>query len=288
MQASAAPYEERLHAAPEGTASHDERPAQQAHLPDRRVLQRQHKSFREFRHRHVHRAAWSAGAAAVCDCGSVCDCEDAGCASCSNEHTRSAWRHYARRHQGRDGFSEGGCDTAQPVAAQPPSPLLIPLFFFFLFPQPKRAERGNARNLRARRHPNFQKRAQRRHLLLHLYTTSVGRLKQRADNFCQGLTDLTTAPPQLLHTTSPRTQTQCRALSCALVRLEARSVRLPYPRAPTPRCPGRPPRCRPRWRHAASWPRTLGTRQRRAAARWPLAAAATPERPEVRRKQLRQ
>ena len=97
MQASAAPYEERLHAAPEGTASHDERPAQQAHLPDRRVLQRQHKSFREFRHRHVHRAAWSAGAAAVCDCGSVCDCEDAGCASCSNEHTRSAWRHPALR-----------------------------------------------------------------------------------------------------------------------------------------------------------------------------------------------
>ena len=69
-------------------------------------------------------------------------------------------RHYARRHQGRDGFSEGGCDTAQPVAAQPPSPLLIPLFFFFLFPQPKRAERGNAGNLRARRHPNFKKRAQ--------------------------------------------------------------------------------------------------------------------------------
>ena len=45
VHASAAPYEERLHAAPEGTASHDERPAQQAHLPDRRVLQRQHKSF---------------------------------------------------------------------------------------------------------------------------------------------------------------------------------------------------------------------------------------------------
>ena len=183
----------------------------------------------------------------------------------------------------KEGTDSPRVRTAQPGRAQPPSPVL---FFFFLFPQPKRAERGNARNLRARRHPNFQKRAQG--TPPYLYTTSVGRLKQRADKFCQGLTDLTTAPPQLLHTTSPRTQTQCRALSCALVRLEARSVRLPYPRAPTPRCPGRPPRCRPRWRHAASWPRTLGTRQRRAAARWPLAAAATPERPEGRRKQLRQ
>ena len=159
MQASAAPYEERLHAAPEGTASHDERPAQQAHLPDRRVLQRQHKSFREFRHRHVHRAAWSAGAA---DCGSVCDCEDVGCASCSNEHTRSAWRHGTTRDATKQGTDSPRVRTAQPGPAQPPSPLLIPLFFFFLFPQPKRAERGNARNLRARRHPkpNFQKRAQ--------------------------------------------------------------------------------------------------------------------------------
>ena len=61
--ASAAPYEERLHAAPEGTAAHDERPAQQARLPDRLVVQRQRKSFRELRHRHVHRPAWSAGAA---------------------------------------------------------------------------------------------------------------------------------------------------------------------------------------------------------------------------------
>ena len=61
--APAAPYEERLHAAPEGTAAHDERPAQQARLPDRLVVQRQRKSFRELRHRHVHRPAWSAGAA---------------------------------------------------------------------------------------------------------------------------------------------------------------------------------------------------------------------------------
>ena len=147
MQASAAPYEERLHAAPEGTASHDERPAQQAHLPDRR---RQRKSFRELRHQHIHRAAWSAGTAAVCDCGGVCDCEDVGCASCSNEHTRSAWRHphyHARLHQGRKGrfLPEGAALRVRP-SAQPPSPLLIPLFFFFLFPQPKRAERGNARN----------------------------------------------------------------------------------------------------------------------------------------------
>eukprot|EP00964_Phaeocystis_antarctica_P035316 scaffold20166_cov61-Phaeocystis_antarctica.AAC.3 len=65
VHTSAAPYEERLHAAPEGTASHDERPAQQAHLPDRRVVQRQRKSFRELRHRHVHRAAWNVGAAAA-------------------------------------------------------------------------------------------------------------------------------------------------------------------------------------------------------------------------------
>ena len=58
--ASAAPYHERLHAAPEGTAAHDERSAQQARLPDRLVVQRQRKSFRELRH---HRLAWSAGAA---------------------------------------------------------------------------------------------------------------------------------------------------------------------------------------------------------------------------------
>ena len=71
-------------------------------------------------------------------------------------------RHYARRHQrsSKDGTDSPRVRTAQPGPAQPPSPLLIPLFFFFLFPQPKRAERGNARNLRARRHPNFQKRAQ--------------------------------------------------------------------------------------------------------------------------------
>ena len=59
--APAAPYEERLHAAPEGTTAHDERSAQQACLPDRLVVQRQRKSFRELRHRH-HRA-WIAGAA---------------------------------------------------------------------------------------------------------------------------------------------------------------------------------------------------------------------------------